>query len=289
MNLFARIRQWLRPQAMFWTPWELMVMRLGIATLTFWLGFHRALDPFVLESEKAHGLAKFVPLMWLLEPSTLKIAKLLALGGLLAFVAGWKPRWMLLLPILYGTAMGSLRMSKGDTGHSTNLYYMVLLSMWIVYLWKPSCHVSAMKAAILIVAASYFSSGIVKLKASRGRWIADTPNLAVHMVKSNLSDFYSKPEGEVSEETVRERPAFLAARPWLCYLIFGPGLLLELGAVILVLGRRWALVAGLTLTGMHLGVSWLMAIDFWSHLSILLVLCVLPGVWRKPKTGELPS
>ncbi len=289
MNRFLKFFQ---PQAFDWGPRTLFGMRLGVAVLVFWLGMNRGLIPFELDSEKAHGLARWVPLMWILESGVFLVAQCVAAVGLGLFVFGVFPVVSLLAPLFVGIAAGTLRQSMGDTTHSTQIYHMVLLAIWVGYLWhglrgrnwaRPDVvgHRGALFAALLVLASSYVASGIVKLKASRGLWIRDIPNLAVHMVKSNLSDYYSKPQGRVEVIYEQKSPAFVAGNPNLARLAFGPGLLLELSAFLLVLSRRWALGVGVTLVGMHLGISYFMAIEFWGHLGMLAVLCVLPAFTSK--------
>jgi hypothetical protein len=294
--MIAALRRWFRPAEFDWSPRMMLVMRFCIAALVLGLAMHRGLVPYEMEADKAHGLAKIAPLMWFLEPATFVAAQVLATLGLAAFVVGYRPQWSLLLPLIYGTIAGTLRQSKGDITHSTQIFYMTLLAMWVAYAALAAqkkhgveTHRIALKAAILMVAASYVASGMVKVKASDGQWIARVPSMAVQMVKSNLSDYYSKPQGEISEVFSDKAPKFFSEQPGLAKVVFGSGLLMELGAFVLILSRRWALAAGLALIFMHLGISLLMAIEFWGHMGLLTVLCVLPALDRPAKHAANPT
>ncbi|MEZ0277025.1 MAG: hypothetical protein ACAH88_19100, partial [Roseimicrobium sp.] len=59
------------------------------------------------------------------------------------------------------------------------------------------------------------------------------------------------------------------------------GLLIELGAFLIVLGRRWAFFYGIAIIIMHLSISRLMQLDFWYHiLAALIFLVNIPGLKR---------
>jgi hypothetical protein len=264
-------------------------MRWGIVLAVFFLGISRNLQPFALDPEKANGLAEVMPLMWVLEPTMFTILKVLSAVGLVLFARGILPVLAVVPPLFSLIATGSLRNSKGDISHSTQVIAMCLVGVFLAYLvnglarrqWRTAAdsraHHAGILAALLMLGASYVASGIVKLKASDGQWIARVPNLAVHMVKSNLSDYYSKPTGEISQVMTDEAPRFFSERQTLAKWVFGSGLILELGAFVLVLGRRWAFWWGGSLLAMHAGISLLMDIEFKNHMWLLFILCVVPG------------
>jgi hypothetical protein len=230
-----------------------------------------------------------MPLMWVVEPTVFTILKVLSAVGLILFARGILPVVSLVPGLFLLVATGSLRNSKGDISHSTQVIAMCLVGVFVAYLvhglvrrqWRTGpdsrAHHGGIMAALLMLGASYVASGIVKLKASDGQWIARVPNLAVHMVKSNLSDYYSKPTGEISQVMTDEAPRFFSERQTFAKWVFGTGLILELGAFVLVLGRRWAFWWGGSLLAMHAGISLLMDIEFKNHMWLLFILCVVPG------------
>lgn len=274
---------------MNWSAAEMVLMRIGLAALIYFLGVHWNLAPFTPDPSKLNGLAKILPLAWMLDPSVMMVLRVLTVLGLGCFIAGIAPSLSLLPVLLTVCGTGALRNSKGDITHSSQALAMALVAIWIAYvvtgiLWKkwkmapPAAHRAALLAAILIFSASYVASGIVKLKASKGQWIARVPSMAVQMVKANLSDYYSKPEGDINRTMTESAPAFLTEHPVLSKCLFGSGLILELGAFVMLLSRRWAVLWGGALLAMHLGISWLMEIEFWGHIGLLAVLCMLPAL-----------
>lgn len=282
-----KILEFLRPGDFAWGSRELLVMRLGIAGLVF-MGIHWGLTPFEPKHDNLNGFAKIVPLTWMLQPGVMVVLKILTTVGLGLFVIGIAPVITLVPPLFTFCGLGALRNSKGDGTHTTQVLAMALLAVWIAYIvgairkagWKSPTlpqHRNAMIAALLMIAASYVSSGIIKLKATKGRWIHDVPNMAVQMIKSNLSDYYSKPQGEIPTAMTETAPKFITQNPNVARVVFGTGLLLELAAFTLMLGRRWAFLTGTALVLMHAGISLLMDIEFWNHMGLLCLLCIMPG------------
>ncbi len=274
---------------MNWSAAEMVLMRIGLAALIYFFGVHWNLAPFTPDPSKLNGFARILPLTWMLDPSVMMVLRVLTVLGLGCFIAGIVPSISLLPVLLTVCGTGALRNSKGDITHSSQALAMALVAVWIAYiaagiLWKkwkkapPAAHRAALLAAILIFSASYVASGIVKLKASKGEWISRVPSMAVQMVKANLSDYYSKPEGDINKTMTETAPVFLTEHPTLSKCLFGSGLVLELGAFVLLLSRRWAAIWGGALLAMHLAISWLMDIEFWGHIGLLAVLCVMPAL-----------
>ncbi len=282
---------WLRPTDFAWTRGDGFLARLGIALLVMFLGCFWYLKPYEMLPEKLNGLARLVPLQWMLQPTAIHILHVLTTAGLVGYVLGWRPVWTLLPGLITLLGTGALRNSKGDIGHSTQVLAMSLLAVWLVALWAGlrerewrqlslKWQQRTLLAVVLVLAASYVSSALVKLKSTGGTWIARVPAMPVQMIKSNLSDYYSDPQGDVSKTMTETAPQFFSAHPVVAKLVFGSGLILELGAFVLLLGRRWALLWGGALLLMHAGISWLMDIEFWNHMGLLAVTCVLPGLRR---------
>jgi hypothetical protein len=269
-----------------WGPRTVCFMRWALVAAAFLFGIERDLAPFTLEKEKANALASFVPLMWVLEKPMLLILQAVALLGFILYGLGRWPALTLIPGLFVMITTGTLRQSKGDASHSLQIISMCLLAVWAVHAFhgifrgkRPleqdiTHNRRALLAALLMLAGSYVASGILKLKKSDGRWIQNTPNLAVHMVKSNLSTYYSNPEKPFDDSKAR----WLAERPTLAKALFTPGLILELGAFLMLWSRRWALGWGLALLGMHGGISWLMSIEFTNHMWLLATLAVIPGI-----------
>jgi hypothetical protein len=295
--MIAKLKTWLRPAAFAWTPTEMFLARLGVALLLGYFAVRTHLTPFELVPEKENGLVKIMPLMWLLEPTALLVMRIVCGITLVLFVVGIAPVLTFLPTLFTLCAMGSLRNSKGDIGHTTQVLAMSALAVWLCYLyaalrrreiWRVSVRTqrAAIFGIILMVAGSYVASGIVKMKATGGGWIGRVPSMSVQMIKANLSDYYSDPDDPVSTTMTEKAPQFFIQHPVVAKVVFGTGLLLELGAFVLVLGRRWALLWGGSLVLMHAGISFLMDIEFWNHMALLGLTCIIPGVlglWRESR------
>ena len=180
--------------------------------------------------------------------------------------------------------------------------------------WKKVAarvHSTAVFASILVIGGAYVASGIVKLKESKGAWIGRVPWLSIHVIKANQNEDYSKLEHKIpavadfpltrpvpmsvfwsevkprlgKDITADQFKAHIAPRmivdnPNLARVFFGTGLVLEILGFILVMGRRHAFWFAAALIAMHVGISLLMEIEFWNHMALLGIFCVLPGVLR---------
>ena len=297
--MITKLKQWLKPSNFEWTSLEMFIMRLGMAILIFYFGCLAHIKPFEPSPDKLNGLAKIIPLMWMLDPTTLMVIRVVAGLSLVVFVFGWMPVISFFPGMFTMLGMGALRNSKGDISHSTQVLAMSALAVWLCYLYgairrKEVLRVSlatqraAMFGIILMISGSYVASGIVKMKASGGHWIARIPSMSVQMIKANLSDYYSDPNDTISTTMTEKAPKFFIEHPILAKVVFGTGLILELGAFVMVLSRRWALIWGGSLLLMHAGISLLMDIEFWNHMSLLAVTCVIPGLLALRKKPVSP-
>ena len=280
-----------RVEPMTWSAWETGLMRLGFALVILLSGIiwnaAQLPDPN-LALEDLNGIAKVLPLRWLANPSVLMVGKPLVAAGLILYVVGLAPGLTLFPALLFMVGTGALRNSMGDITHHTQIVAMVLLAQWLVYVifaarrkgwWTTAADVQqrVIFYSILVLAASYFASGLVKLKASDFQWIEKVPALSVQIIKAVWSESYSTgvPVSGFKAETA---PFWIAHHPQLARVIFGSGLLLELLGVLLVMSRRHARVIGVALIGMHMGISVLMDIEFWNHLLLVLIFAVnVPG------------
>lgn len=280
--------------------WEMVIMRLAFAFLAFatikWeVNAFGAANP-----EELTGLAHWVNFDWLRSLSPLWLWKTLTILGLLIYVAGILPCLGLLPALFFSISIGTLANSQGAINHSTQLVSMILLGQFLVYalpfhrsvplsafswfqppslLQQRSVYVSA-----VIFAAAYVVSGYTKLSNSDWEWIQRVPWLAVELQKTNWSEYYDTlTPVPPSLETVVN---LMTNHPNLARLFFGTGLFLELFAFLALIGRRWAFFYGLAIILMHLSISRLMQLDFWTHiLAALIFLVNLPGIAKTFSSG----
>jgi hypothetical protein len=282
---------WFRLEPLTWTAREMLLMRAMFALVVMFAAIPWQLDATYAAVEAPNGLARVVPLAWMLaEPASLVLRGLTAVG-LLFYVVGRGSVVALLPAVVACCGLGALRNSAGNISHHLQIAAMVLLAQWGVYVFaalrrrtlEAACW--AVRATLIVIAASYVASGIVKLKASRLQWIANTPAMGVHTMKTNLAQHYSdgKPVREFETEVL---PVWLGEHPNVTRLIFAPGLFLELGAVLLLFNKRLTRAYGLALIALHLGISLLLKIEFWNHMLVVGIFCVnVPG-WIRSRSSE---
>lgn len=284
------LRRWFRAEPMLWSAREALIMRVLFALAVYFTG--TLWDAPVLdELKRPNGLARLLPVQGVTNPDVIPWLRGLSAAGLLAYAAGLAPALTLFPPLLILSLLGSVRNSAGgDITHHTQIVGMVLFAQWAVYavaavrgfLARPAAaiHSRAVWWSVLLIAAAYTASGMVKMKRSHGAWIARAPLFAVQMTKATESEYYSDPENNVVPDWKRiDAPRYIAAHPWQARLFFGTGLVLELFAFIMMLSRTHARWWALALIGMHIGISVLMEIEFWNHMLLLTIFAVnLPGL-----------
>jgi hypothetical protein len=239
---------------------------------------------------RPNGLAHLFDITFVSTPAFETIRPWLIGVCLAGYVAGALPALWLSIMTAMAIALGTLANSQGAIGHSYQLVTMTLLAQLLVYLfhaarsakegrlrWLASGTAAnrALVASIVVIAAAYVSSGAAKVIDSDGTWIYRTPWLAVQMLKSNLMEFYNglTPQTGFFKEEV---PLWIIHHPNIARFLFSGGLLLELGAFLVVAGRIPALVIGLSLIAFHQTLDLLMNLDFWEHQMLALIFLVNP-------------
>lgn len=284
-----KLREFLRVRPMAWNADETFVMRFLFSLVLYFMAIHWELSPSYAEVPKPNGFAKIFPVGWMADPSLIGFLKPVVGLGLAAYTLGLAPVITLFPALLIGVGTGALRNSQGDISHHSQLAIMVLLAQWVVYAthavrtrsWTKTdeaTHSRAVWWSIMMIGAGYVASGIVKLHATHGTWIHRVPVLAVQSIKANLSQYYStlvQPEGF----KVTVVPDLIVKFPNLARLFFGSGLVLEILGFMLLLNRPVCRWFGLALLIMHVGIAFLMEIEFWNHMWLLLIFCINIGDW----------
>jgi hypothetical protein len=287
---------WFRPRLIPHARWEMLLMRLILAWF-IWASVAEV-NLNLTEQPKPNGLAAWGLDFTFWANDGLRLGLLAGLGIAAAlYASGW-----LMLPalayILFAMiTAGTLANSQGSIGHSTQLLCMCLLAEFLVLLWlrlrpiepqRPSSgwlspvpvpHEQwAVHAMKYVIAAGYVSTGLCKVLATKGLWIWQTPLLVVQLKKGNLAEYYDslKPGDTFFTETI---PQLILAHPMLARVVFGTALILELAALLALLGRGWSLGVGLALIAMHLSISVVMSLDFEYHLVVLFALLVNLPYW----------
>jgi hypothetical protein len=263
-------------------PWELFAMRALLAWL-MWRMLPGAV-PFTAQPFPL-GLARVADFTWLAAPAVFGWLRLLALPALLLYALGLAPLLSLGYLAALLTACGALENAQGAIGHHLQLLCLVALAQWLAYvvaaaragppvprrftLPATAAHRDAVQAAKLMIAAAYVASGWTKLIASGGYWVAQLPDISLQLVKTHANTYYDTLATPSAWSA--ELPRLIAEHPQLTRLAFTPGLLLELGAVFALTGRRAGCVIGLGLLVMHVLARVVMELGFLAHEWLLVI------------------
>jgi hypothetical protein len=282
-------RPWWQPLPFDHSSAEMLLMRLAFAVTAF---MNVKWETRTLVEQKfPHGLAHFMDLTWLAtHPPALWLQVLVAIA-LIPYILG---RWsaLSLLPLWgFSILIGTLVTSQSErVNHTWQLISLILSAQFLVYAWAwlkdkqlslpaHKVHQRVIHASLVVFAASYVSSGLTKLIASKGSWIADVPLLAVQVMKTNWSNHYDTLAA--LPEWLNDGTRWMLESPNQARLFFGWGLVIELAGFVVLISRRWALGAGLAIIAFHLGVSFIMRLHFEYHILAALIFCVnLPGLGK---------
>lgn len=274
--------------------WELLAMRILFGGLMWTM--LPAVIPYT-DQPVPNGLGYFIDLTFLADHGLYQALMMGFIVAVVLFASGFLPTLTLGYSIGLLTMVGALENSQGAIGHHLQLVCLVGGAMWTSYVWRgraglrqlafPSCesHRGAVHSAKLIIAASYVTSACVKLIASGGMWIGQLPNISLQLLKTHANVYYDTlwPQTGWAATAL---PHFISEHPMLTRLFFTPGLVLELAAFVVLLGRRAAFFIGVGLLSMHLLIRLVMNLSFSAHEWLLLIFLInLPYlVWRGLKT-----
>jgi len=301
------LRFWFGFEPIHHAPWETLMMRLGVAIVT-WVTVK---DPALASGQpKPHGIANWLDLSWVASADTLGWVTPVIAIMLILYVLGIAVP-VVLLPVLFvSIAQGTLPNSQGAIGHTTQIITLVLIAQWLASVWfiwrtmrKPPTLDSYNGAQLMadwarqMVAATYVGSALTKLWESGGTWIQDSPYFGLQIVKSTEMGYYNYLQKPGNAEWMGQ---FLVDHPMVAQFAIGAGLPLELFAFLALLNRRIALVYGICLIIFHSTVSEIMHLGFLYNKWLLLILFVNPLWWlaegvkkmlpKQPNTNsELPA
>jgi len=280
---------------------ELLIMRIGLAAVA-WISLVGD-STFLLHEGQPHpqGIAHWIPLSWLSDAATYGVVKWIFIGALVVYVSGQLSRIALPVATLIHVLVHTLHNSQGATHHHAQIVSLVLLAQCLTHWWpslwslfqrlKGSDRVSgwvwsqgrrveqwAVWFSLQAIAATYLLAALSKLIKSKGIWAFQSHNIVVEMVKTHWQNFYSRLEHSTDPEALA-RMNFLLDNPNAARLILGGGLALELFAFLMLYNRATALVGGLLLISMHLGIGFLMKLHFPHNEQLLLLFAVNLPFW----------
>jgi len=283
--------------------WETLLMRLGFAWL-LWERFPTLaqLPPAEAPLRFPNGFARWIDFTWALQPEIFGVLSVVVTAALALYVTGFAFPLASTLLFLGYLVTGTLINSNGSISHYYQLMTLVLgfqaLAAWLwasrhspraVWVRSPGdLHSFVTRATLQVLAANYVLCGLTKLINSKGAWIANTLNMPVQFTKIEANKFYNTLEvpdmgigGALNDLCIEH--------PWLCLVVYTPGLLLELFAFLLLFGRAWSLGIGLAVVAMHVIIKATMGLNFEQHQWIFLIFAVNAPYWLSRLTSWNPG
>lgn len=235
------------------------------------------------------GLAGMgLDLSWL--PRAMPVLKACSWPVLLLYVSGRLPAVTTSLLLAVTVLVGTYVNSNGSIKHHHQVVSLILLAQCLWHWWWLLRHrrrdavagadpLARDRWAAFVsqqaIVAAYVVTGITKVATSGFfGWIKAAANYPVQLRKTNLQAAYSRADVETAAGSGLE--SWLVAHPAASNAMLGAGLVLELGAILALLGRRWSFVYGLLLIAFHAMNSVFMNLNFRWHNQCLFIFLILP-------------
>jgi hypothetical protein len=297
-----------RPWAYSW-PEATFMRAIVIGCLWYWMGMAGSVTYRHLPSPC--GLAHWFDLTWLGDPANRTLVHhgirlgmgLYALGAVWAFL--WRARPPEARPVDWFSLPGLLLMTLGHVlvqtnynsfgaiHHSYTGLALVLCTQTLVHAWalvrqglRPrtgdagglSWESWVIYFSSQTLAASYVLAGLAKLINTGPRWIWDAPMIAVHIARVGDETYYDQLDPSRAAHAERW-VGFFTDHPWLVRIGLGGSLILELAAILALVGPRWAAVVGIACIAMHEGIGEMMQLYFGLCQLLCLAFWVNPPRW----------
>lgn len=237
------------------------------------------------------GLAHLFNLTFISNPGVMPAIKWGIIPALAVYVAGRLP--LVTLPIILLATMlpGTLDNSQAKNAiqHSQQVVSLITLAQLIYHIavrkkWLDHSRIERGRWEVFAgqqaIVAAYTVTALTKLLRSGLGWIVDSKNFPIQMAKNIRMQYYNTLESETVQGFWAKTSAWgqelLLHSPNLCRLMLSTGLLLELFALLALLGKRWAASYGLLLIMFHVMVRTLTGLNFRYHMAALFIFLVLP-------------
>lgn len=279
-----------------WSMTELDVMRIGLGFVV--ITSFSGIEFFRPSGELSHpvGIARVLDLRWVASRTTARWFQYVAYAAALSYAADLLVPYALLVLTLITVVELTFQSSNGSVNHGHHLLAIVLTAQTAsVAIWNAAAQWHWDLGGILgqsqqattawwtvqTIVAVYFTSGLVKLINTRGRWIARSRGLLLSSYARVDTD---RMMGEHSWGQSGESAtlvSWLFERTTITQCVFAAGLAIELTAPLGVLGEHVLLVVGLALLALHQGNRLLLGLPFPEYQLLVLVYLVnLPQLVR---------
>jgi hypothetical protein len=279
-----------------WSPTELDLMRVGLGFVV--ITSFRGIEFFRPSGELSHpvGVARVLDLRWVASRTAARWFQYATSAAALCYAADLLVPFVLVVLTAVTVVELTFQSSDGSVNHGHHLLAIVLtVQTGSVALWNAAAHWHWDLGGVLgqsqqatmawwtvqTIVAVYFTSGVVKLINTRGRWIARSRRLLLSSYARVDTD---RMMGEHSWGQSGESAALVAwlfQRPLIAQCVFGAGLLIELTAPLGLLDEHVLLVVGLALLALHAGNRLLLGLPFPEYQLLVLVYLVnVPQLFR---------
>jgi hypothetical protein len=290
--------------------WETAIMRTGFAVLLLARFPPLASLPAPgAELRFPNGLAKWIDMSWALEPAGYSILTLFLHAAAVLYITGFAFPLSATVLFLCYLVTGTLQNSLGSISHYYQVMTLMLLGQAVAaWLWAASgrdflqawrssptaLHSFTTRVTLQVLAGNYVLCALTKLIASKGAWIWNSQYMPVQYAKIQAQEYYTTLE-PLDKSLGGSLNELCLQHPWLCMLVYAPGLIVELLTFLMLLGRGWLLVIGLAVIAMHMLVDITMNLRFPQHQWIFFlyavnlpfwigegIRCLQPGLRRSP-------
>ena len=251
------------------TPLEGFLLRVFFAVVVAYT--FRFEVPFSTQPHPT-GLAHFLDLTWLSNPSAYSIFRGVIYFLLFLYAAG--ALLPLTLPLL---ALGhvlafTLYNSQGYTHHGFQLVSLTLVAQagTVLYYafgrgvrWRPPdalLNSWLLWQSQVVVVGAYLISVFSKVINSRGLWLWNSNYIATDLIKSRRQLYYGSLDPSYAGNPAEA--IWLLENPWMARALFGAGFVLEAIAFLALANRKIGFVIGVALILMHRSIAGLMGLRF---------------------------
>ena len=310
MNLRSRLHYiFLAHEPMRHARWELIIMRVVLAMLVWdmhssWTQSYKDpvkavtmmltnapnIDVTETSQPKPNGFGMWIDFSFLSKDSIEKPLRNATAVSLIAYILGVPSVLSLAIPVFFCLGVATLKNSQGYIGHTAQGLHLVLLSVWLAGIWglvrrsrgkalnqgftQGQFEADIARQAVM---AGYVVSAMSKLAFSHGAWFSSAKYVPLHIVKNTEMKFFDG----ISPDALKNDwlPQLMMDHPFLCQVLFGVALPLELFAFLGLYNRRAAAFFGIGLIGFHESVTQLMNLSFIFNKAMLLAFFVAPWWW----------
>ena len=224
------------------------------------------------------ALAAYIDLSILLSGYT---SVIFSLAGIVLCGFYLLDKWMRPVTFLMFTLSVMVFTLEDSNGilNRNSLYSMIFLVQFIAYMKNgPRLKSDRVQYAIQVIAAGYVLAAISKLSVTGLSWISSAPMASLQVLKNFAYSYFDS--GNLSQMNAGVKQAgFILQHKTTAQILFGVSLFLEFFAWLALKDKLSAMVYGLLLTGMHLGILYFMNILIASIFYPMLILMVNPGYW----------